>query len=65
MAIQMPYPQVALTYDTDPTMAIATREAVLEYVAKNNIAVAGMHIAFPGMGNIKKSNKGYIFTPLE
>ena len=65
MAIQMPYPQVALTYDTDPTMAIATREAVLEYVAKNNIAVAGMHIAFPGMGNIKKSNKGYIFMPLE
>jgi glyoxylase-like metal-dependent hydrolase (beta-lactamase superfamily II) len=63
MAIQMPYPQVALTYDIDPSMAITTREAVLEYVTGNNIAIAGMHIAFPGMGHIKKNNKGYIFTP--
>jgi glyoxylase-like metal-dependent hydrolase (beta-lactamase superfamily II) len=65
MAIQMPYPQVALTYDINPTEAIAMREVVLDYVAKNNIAIAGMHIAFPGMGNIKKSDKGYLFTPFK
>ncbi|MDR0295262.1 MAG: MBL fold metallo-hydrolase, partial [Prevotellaceae bacterium] len=64
MAIQMPYPQVALTYDIDAAMAIAVREMILDYIAKNNIVVAGIHIAFPGMGNIKKSNKGYLFTPL-
>jgi glyoxylase-like metal-dependent hydrolase (beta-lactamase superfamily II) len=65
MAIQMPYPQVALIYDIDTTMAIATRDAVLNYVAKNNIPIAGIHIAFPGMGNIKKGDKGYIFTPFK
>jgi len=65
MAVQMPYPQVALTYDVDPAAAIITREAVLDYIIKNEIAVAGMHIAFPGMGNLKKGNKGYLFTPFK
>jgi len=52
MAIQMPYPQVAVTYDVDPETAIASREAVLKYVAAEAIPVAGMHIAFPGTGRI-------------
>ncbi len=65
LAIQMPYPQVALTYDVNPELAIATRAAVLDYVSKNNIPIAGMHIQFPGMGMIKKVDKGYSFTPLQ
>jgi len=65
MAIQMPYPQVAMTYDTNTEMAIASRLKALEYAAKNNIPIAGMHIAFPGMGKITKaSGGGYVFTPL-
>jgi len=66
MAIQMPYPQVAMTYDTNSDMAIAARKKVLEYVAKNNIPVAGMHTAFPGMGKITKApDGGYLHTPLK
>ena len=65
MAIQMTYPQVAMTYDTNPDMAIASRIKVLEYVSKNNIPVAGMHIAFPGMGTITKASTGYSYTPLK
>ena len=67
MALQMPYPQVAVTYDTDPAMAIASRIQTLEYVAKNNIPIAGMHIAFPAMGMITKdvSGKGYRFNPFK
>jgi len=65
MAIQMPYPQVAMTYDTNTEMAISSRLKVLEYVTTNNIPVAGMHTAFPGMGKITKaSDEGYSFTPL-
>jgi len=65
MAIQMPYPQVAMTYDLNPEMAIAARKKVLEYVAANNITIAGMHIAFPGMGKITKtSDAGYTYTPV-
>ena len=66
MAIQMPYPQVAMTYDTNTDMAIAARKKVLEYVAKNNILVAGMHTAFPGMGKITKApDGGYLHTPVQ
>ena len=65
MAIQMPHPQVAMTYDTNTGMAVAARQKALEYVAKNNIPVAGMHTAFPGMGKITKaSDGGYSHTPL-
>ena len=63
MAIQMPYPQVAVSYDVNPDMAIAARKKVLAYVAKKKIPVAGMHHAFPGMGIIKKASTGYSFTP--
>jgi len=66
MAIQMPYPQVAMTYDANTDMAIAARKKVLEYVSKKNIFVAGMHTAFPGMGKITKaSDGGYIHTPIQ
>ena len=66
MAIQMPYPQVAMTYDTNPEMAIAARKKVLEYVAANNIVIAGMHNAFPGMGKLtKKPEGGYLYTPVQ
>jgi len=66
MAIQMPYPQVAMTYDSNTDMAIAARKKVLEYVAKNNIPVAGMHTAFPGMGKITKAPEGgYLYTPFQ
>lgn len=66
MAIQMPYPQVAMTYDTNTEMAIAARKKVLEYVVANRIAVAGMHTAFPGMGRLTKADGGgYSFAPFQ
>lgn len=65
MAIQMPYPQVAVTYDTDPQQAIATRLRVLRYVSQNRIPVGGMHVPFPGMGFVEDAgNGGYRFTPV-
>ena len=61
MAIQMSYPEVAVTYDVDTEQAIEAREKTLEYVSKNNIQVAGMHTAFPAMGTIKAEGVGYLF----
>jgi glyoxylase-like metal-dependent hydrolase (beta-lactamase superfamily II) len=65
MAVQMPHPEVAITYDVNPEQAVASRKKLLDYVAKNKITIAGMHIAFPAVGNIKVDGKGYIFTPLQ
>jgi len=61
--IQIPCPQVAVTYDVDPTPAIASRKRILQYVASRKIRVAGMHIEYPGIGNVKgDADKGYSFT---
>ena len=63
MAIQMPHPEVALSFDSDKTMAIESRRKILEYVVKNKILVAGMHIIFPGIGTIQSTKKsGYTFA---
>jgi glyoxylase-like metal-dependent hydrolase (beta-lactamase superfamily II) len=65
MAIQIPYPEVAVTYDTDPVQAVESRQQLLKYLSDNKIRIAGMHIAFPGIGEIKKSAAhGYDFTPV-
>jgi hypothetical protein len=59
MSVQMPHPEVALSFDVNATQAIASRKAILEYVSENKIPIAGMHIPSPAMGNIKKSGEGY------
>jgi glyoxylase-like metal-dependent hydrolase (beta-lactamase superfamily II) len=64
MAIQMPFPEVAVTYDTDPVKAVASRQNLLKHLADNKIAIAGAHLAFPGMGDIRKNEStGYNFFP--
>jgi glyoxylase-like metal-dependent hydrolase (beta-lactamase superfamily II) len=64
MAIQMPVPQVTMTYDVDPQTAAATRLAVLKYVADEKIPIAGMHVPYPGIGDVASAPDGsYNFTP--
>lgn len=64
MAVQMPHPEISVTYDVDPDMARESRIKVLKYVSEHNLPIAGMHIASPGVGEIKadKHSGGYQFT---
>ena len=63
MAIQMPYPEVAVTYDVDPAKAVENRQQLLKYLSDNKIQIAGMHIQFPAIGDVKKNkSNGYDFT---
>jgi glyoxylase-like metal-dependent hydrolase (beta-lactamase superfamily II) len=65
MPIQMPCPEVALSFDSSPEQAIQTRKAIFEYAIKHNITVGGMHIPFPAVGNVTAGKEeGYAFTPL-
>jgi glyoxylase-like metal-dependent hydrolase (beta-lactamase superfamily II) len=62
MKIQMPCPEVAVTYDVTPDVAVKSRKKILEYVSKHKIPVAGMHIAYPAIGNVtSNSSGGYVF----
>ena len=66
MAIQMPFPQVAMTFDVDSEKAIVARKKVLEFVAEKNITIAGIHNAFPGMGTLtKEPNGGYLYKEVK
>lgn len=66
LAVQMPYPQVSVTYDVDPVMARESRLAVLKYVAGKQLPVAGMHIPASGMGMVQaKPAGGYRLAPLK
>ncbi len=61
-AIQLPLPDVAVTYDSDPTKAIAARKRWFDTASKQGMTVAGMHLSFPGIGKLTKQGQGYGFT---
>jgi len=63
MAVQMPHPELGVTYDSDAEKAIQSRAIVLRMMAYYSIPVAGMHIAYPGMGTVERSEPGYKFVP--
>ncbi|MDD4019927.1 MAG: hypothetical protein PHV28_18520, partial [Kiritimatiellae bacterium] len=51
--VQVPHPEVAVTYDVDPAQAVATRRRVLAFAVTNKILyVGGMHFAYPGIGQL-------------
>ncbi len=60
--IQLAMPEVALVFDVDPKQAVATRLKLMDYVAKNNIKVSGMHIGQKGAVELKKQGNGYEFV---
>jgi glyoxylase-like metal-dependent hydrolase (beta-lactamase superfamily II) len=66
MPVQMPHPEISMSFDADPEMSAATRKKVLEYVWKNKIRIAGSHIVFPAIGDISQGENedGYEFSPL-
>ncbi|MDR0698357.1 MAG: MBL fold metallo-hydrolase [Tannerella sp.] len=59
-SVQIPCPQVAVTYDTDSSKAVDARRRIMKYVSEKGIRVAGMHIEYPGLIDIKgDESKGY------
>ncbi len=62
--IQFPHPEYSLVYDADIDAAAAKRKAVLERCVKEKMPVAGMHIQFPGIGNVEAGTVGFVFKPI-
>ena len=57
--IQLPHPEVAVRYDTDPVKAVQSRKFLLDYAAWKDIPIVGMHITPPGIIRVEKSGEGY------
>ena len=63
--VQFPVPEISATYDMDQNAAASMRRQILNYAASNKIPVAGMHIVYPGIGNVTVEGNGFNFTPLK
>jgi glyoxylase-like metal-dependent hydrolase (beta-lactamase superfamily II) len=66
MDLQIPAPDISVTYDVDPAAARETRKKIFDYAAKNKIPVTGMHLTSPGTGLLEALPEGgYKFTPVK
>ncbi|GHU72353.1 hypothetical protein FACS189450_09990 [Spirochaetia bacterium] len=61
--IQFPLPDTSVSYDTDPAAAAASRRQILDYAARNNVPIAGMHLTYPALGRVEAAGSGYRFVP--
>jgi glyoxylase-like metal-dependent hydrolase (beta-lactamase superfamily II) len=61
--VQFPVPEISASYDMDKDAAASIRRQVLDYAAKNRIPVGGMHIVYPGIGDVSADGTGFKFTP--
>ncbi len=62
--LQLPNPNVSLVFDVDADMARQTRKDFLIKAAAEGYPIAGMHMAWPGIGHIRKSGTGYAWEPM-
>ena len=63
--VQFPYPDISATYDMDQKAAAASRRELADYAAKNKIPIGGMHIVYPGVGNVEADGSGFRFIPFK
>ncbi len=61
--IQVPRPQVTMTFDIDPRQAEATRRRTFDMVASEKLLFAGMHVHFPGLARLAREGDGYRLVP--
>jgi len=62
-AIHLPAPHIAMEYDLEPAVALQSRLRVLDWVARDNILIAGAHLPAPGIGTIVREGNAYRFEP--
>jgi glyoxylase-like metal-dependent hydrolase (beta-lactamase superfamily II) len=62
--LQFDEPSVAIEFDVDQEAAIRTRAVALEEAARDMYLVAGAHIAFPGLGHVRRDTTNFDWVPV-
>ncbi len=57
------HPEWAQAWDTDGPVGITTRESLLERAERDELRLYGVHFPWPGLGQVKKQGKGYVWAP--
>ena len=64
--VQFALPDVSIDFDSDQPHAVATRKKIFSWVAKDQLLVAGAHLPFPGLGQIRANGKkAYAWVPVD
>lgn len=63
-ALQLPHPQITVSYDSDAVAARESRISLLSSAAENRTLIAAAHLSFPGVGHIRKVGTAFEWVPL-
>ncbi len=63
-AVQFDDPAVAVAFDVNPAIAVETRKRALADAADKGYLVAQNHVAFPGVGHVRRDADAYGWVPL-
>jgi len=61
-AVQSALPDAGTAMDVDPALAVKTRKETFKQAAEEGILIAGMHMEFPGLAQLKSEGDGYRFV---
>lgn len=62
-ALQFARPEWTLAFDTDQAQAAASRKRAFDMAAADKLLVAGMHLPYPGLGFVERTNDQYRYHP--
>ena len=58
-ALQFANPDMTIAFDADPAQTAASRRQMMDRAAADNLLVTGMHLDFPGLGQVKRQGDAY------
>lgn len=61
--ISVAKPEWTIAYDGDSAGAQASRRALLQLAADQNLRLYAVHFPYPGVGRIKKQGDGFVWVP--
>lgn len=64
-SVQLPKPEITITYDVDQAGAAKQRAIQFSGLAKNHSLIAAPHLPYPGIGYINQEAVGYKFVRAE
>lgn len=57
--LQIPHPEIGVIFDVDPAAAAAARLRMFEFVLRENLLVAGVHLDHPGFYHLRAEDSRY------
>ena len=58
-ALQIPRPDVAVTYDMDGEAAASARRVIFDMCVAEQLLILGAHVTYPGFGRLERRGAGY------